>query len=82
MKLDYTVPGQVLINMVDYIKSMVDGFPEQYLKGSVSSPWNENLFRVRANCPKLDKGEQSSSIRQLRKAYLLVNAQDRTSVRR
>jgi hypothetical protein len=28
MKLQYDVPGQVLIDMIDYVKNMLDGFPK------------------------------------------------------
>jgi hypothetical protein len=46
MKLDYSVPGQVSIDMSDYVQSMIDGFPYKQLKGVVASPWNEHLFKV------------------------------------
>ena len=38
MKLDYTVPKQVSINMTDYVKSMVENFPQEELlgKGTIS----------------------------------------------
>ena len=54
MTLDYSVPGQVSINMIDYVKSMIANFPEEYLQGSkVASPWNENLFKVDDKSPAL-----------------------------
>ena len=47
MALDYSVPGQVSINISHYVKKMVKEFPQENLKGaSVASLWNENLFRV------------------------------------
>ena len=47
MTLDYSVPGQVSINMSHYVKKMVKEFPQENLKGaSVASPWNGNLFKV------------------------------------
>ena len=47
MTLDYSVPGQVSIDMSHYVKKMVKEFPQESLKGaSVASPWNENLFTV------------------------------------
>ena len=56
MKLDYTVPGQVSIDMVDYMKSMVNDFPQEELKGAkVASPWNENLYKVHEFSPALSK---------------------------
>jgi hypothetical protein len=42
MMLDYSTPGQVKIDMSDYIKAMVDEFPEE-LPGKTQCPWNENL---------------------------------------
>ena len=55
MKLDCSVSGQVSIDMVDYIKSMVSNFPEEDLQGSkVASPWNESLFKVDEKSPKLE----------------------------
>jgi len=56
MKLDYSVPGQVSINMVDYVESMLSSFPQSELAGAkVASPWNENLFKVNEKSPKLSK---------------------------
>ena len=47
MTLDYSVPGQVSIDMSHYVKKMVKEFPQENLKGaSVASLWNENLFKV------------------------------------
>ena len=47
MTLDYSVPGQVSIDMSHYVEKMVKELPRENLKGmSVASPWNENLFKV------------------------------------
>ena len=54
MKLDYSVQDQASMDMVDYVKSMVEGFPKEHLQGKVASPWNENLFKVQEKSPKLD----------------------------
>ena len=54
MMLDYSVKGQVLIGMVDYIKSMEKSFPQDDLKGAkVASPGNDNLFKVNDGSPNL-----------------------------
>ena len=54
MMLDYSVKGQVLISMVDYIKLMVKSFPQDDLKGAkVALPWNDNLFKVNNSSPNL-----------------------------
>ena len=56
MTLNYSVPGQVSINMSHYVKKMVKEFPEENLKGaSVASPWNENLFKVQHDSVPLEK---------------------------
>ena len=57
MKLDCLVQGQVSIDMVDYAKSMVEGFPKEHLQGNIASPWNENLFKVHKKSPKLDTAQ-------------------------
>ena len=41
MTVNYSVPGQVSINMSHHVKKMVKEFPQENLKGaSVASPWN------------------------------------------
>jgi hypothetical protein len=58
MKLDFTVPGQVTVDMIDYVKSMVENFPQGCLEGSaVASPWNENLFKPNESSTDLTKEE-------------------------
>ena len=57
MKLDYSVQAQVLMDMVDCVKSMVKGFLKEHLQGKVASPWNENLFKVNEKSPKLDTAQ-------------------------
>ena len=47
MTLDYSVPGQVSINMSHYVEKMVKEFPQENLKGaSVASLQNENLLKL------------------------------------
>jgi Reverse transcriptase (RNA-dependent DNA polymerase) len=56
MKLDYSVKRQVTIDMVDYVKKMIKEFPDKDLKCvKVTSPWNENLFKVNETSPLLSK---------------------------
>ena len=56
MPLDYSVPGQVSINMSHYVEKMVNEFPQENLNGtSVASPWNENLFKVQHDSAPLEK---------------------------
>ena len=55
MTLNYSVPGQVLINMSHYVEKMVKEVPQENLKGaSVASVWNENLFKVQHDSVPLD----------------------------
>ena len=52
MTLDYSVSGQLSINMSHYVKKMVKEFPQENLKGaSVVSRWNENVSRYNDNIP-------------------------------
>ena len=56
MTLDYSVPGQVSIDMSHYVEKMVKEFPQKNLKGaSVASPWNENLFKVQHDSVPLER---------------------------
>ena len=56
MTLDYSVSGQVSIDMSHYVKKMVKEFPQENLKGaSVASPWNENLFKMQHDSAPLEK---------------------------
>ena len=60
MVLDYSVKGQVSIDMSRYVKSMVESFPKEGLKGGTGkTPWNDDLFRVDDTSPRLppDKAE-------------------------
>jgi hypothetical protein len=45
MKLDYSTPGVLTVDMIEYIESMITEFPYE-LKGSVHVPWSDKLFKV------------------------------------
>jgi hypothetical protein len=45
MKLDYSTPGVLKVDMREYISSMLDEFPYK-LQGNVQVPWSEKLFKV------------------------------------
>jgi hypothetical protein len=47
MDQDYSVPGEVKVTMVDYLKRVITEFPEVITGGAVS-PAAERLFTVRA----------------------------------
>ena len=54
--LDYSVLGQVSIDMSHYVKKVVIEFPHENLKGtSVASLWNESLFKVQHEHVPLEK---------------------------
>ena len=55
MTLDYSEPGQVKIDMTEYVKSMVNDFPEEIETKTVNCPWSENLFKVDPKSPRLNK---------------------------
>jgi hypothetical protein len=54
MTLDYNIPGAVQIDMVDYVKNMVEDFPEELSAKGAQYPWNEQLFKVDKKSPKLN----------------------------
>jgi hypothetical protein len=47
MDLDYSVPGEVKITMVDYLKRVITEFPE-VISGGATSPAADRLFTVRS----------------------------------
>jgi hypothetical protein len=53
MKLDYGQEKIITISIVDYVKAMVNDFPEGTSKSKY--PWNENLFKVDDQTPLLSK---------------------------
>ena len=56
MILDYSVDGQVSIDMTRYVDSMVSNFPTECLQGAkVPTPWTESLFRVNEKSPPLNE---------------------------
>ena len=53
MLLDFSVPGEVKVDMTDYVQDMIDEFPIE-LTGKAQTPANEKLFQVGV-AKKLDK---------------------------
>jgi hypothetical protein len=53
MKLDYSTPGVLKVDMTEYISSMLAEFPYK-LQGEVHVPWTEKLFKVDETSKKLD----------------------------
>ena len=59
MTLDYSTPGQVSVDMSDYVAKMVYEYSQEDLTGSsATSPWNEHLFKVDPKSQQLDKMER------------------------
>ena len=55
MNFDFLVKGKVTINMVDYIKDMVDDFSVNFMENDTTTlPVMENIFKV-DNSKDLDK---------------------------
>jgi len=54
MTLDYTSPGVLKIDMTEYVKSMIEEFPQK-VQGRNATPWTENLFKVDANAKQLEQ---------------------------
>ena len=55
MVLDFTVEGEVKINMTDYVKGMIEDFPEELSSMRVTSAAMENLFKVNEKVRKLSQ---------------------------
>jgi hypothetical protein len=53
MKLDFTAPGKLKVDMTDYVDNMVKEFPEELSPSNY--PWNDNLFEVDKKDSKLSK---------------------------
>jgi hypothetical protein len=58
MKLDYWEEGKLKVNIIDYVKGMVEDFLEQ-VEESVC-PWNDNLFKVDKKSPKFSKEKRET----------------------
>ena len=52
MNFDFSINGSIKIDMTDYVKDMLEEYPEN-LKGKSKTPANEKLFRVDENSTEL-----------------------------
>ena len=60
MTMDFSERGQVTIDMTAYVKSMIENLSVDLSKmKKVASPWNDNLFKVSQNSPKLNEQRAS-----------------------
>jgi hypothetical protein len=55
MILDYSTPGAVKVDMVDYVKGMIEEFPEELDDQKANHPWNEKLFKIDNTAKDLSK---------------------------
>ena len=54
INLDYSMPGEVKLDMVNYVTNMVKEFPMEYSKTKIATPANNKLFNINPNSKKLD----------------------------
>jgi hypothetical protein len=59
MKLDFTLPEKLKVEMVDYFDNMVKYFTEEFIKSI--HPWNDNLFKVDTKDTNLPKENRNYS---------------------
>ncbi len=53
MKLDYSTPNALKVDMREYLGTILTDFPDK-LQGEVHVPWTEKLFKVGETSPKID----------------------------
>lgn len=58
MKLDFNEKGKLKVNMIDYVKGMIEEFPDK-IENSLY-PWNDNLFKVDDKATKLSKEKRET----------------------
>ena len=54
MKLDYSIPEKLRVDMQDYIKELITTFPEK-LSENIICPWKTRLFNINDETKSLDK---------------------------
>ena len=69
MTLDFTNPGEVKIDMRDYVKKMVRDFPEELDHGDVVNPATSKLFQVSPQSKQLAKQKVKYFTHSLRKGF-------------
>jgi hypothetical protein len=61
MTLDFNVPGEVVVSMEEYVKSVLHNLPEK-LRGKAVTPAANHLFTTNPNPVTLDAGEASTFV--------------------
>jgi hypothetical protein len=54
IKIDFTTQGKVIMSMNDYVSQLLDETPDELLKGPVTSPAGNHLFKVNPRSEPLD----------------------------
>ena len=78
MMFDFSEKGKVKIDMIDYVKSMVEDFPTK-IKGSDKTPAANDLF-TKGNSKLLSKEKKEVFHTFVAKALLCVNELDLISI--
>jgi len=81
MALDYTTPGILKIDMTEYVKSMVEEFPQQ-VQGRNATPWTENLFKVDASSKQLGQERKENFHTFVMKGISCANEEEQISSKR
>jgi len=81
MTLDYTTPGILKIDMTEYVKSMVEEFPQQ-VQGRNATPWTENLFKVDASSKQLGQERKENFHTFVMKGISCANEEEQISSKR
>ncbi len=61
MLLDYSKPGSVKFDMGDYVKKIIEEFPENIVSAA-RTPAGEHLFKVNNQTPKLSEKKAEESV--------------------
>jgi hypothetical protein len=56
MKLDFTTSNKLKVDMSEYVKNMIQDFPEDIAISNY--PWNENFFKVDDKTNKLSQAKR------------------------
>ncbi len=59
MTLDFSKPGELTVDMVDYTKTVIAGMPDE-MKGKAKTPAGSHLFTVNDNPVLLDNGRKET----------------------
>ena len=61
MTLDYSIKGKLKVDMKQYIKDIVETYPENLSK-KIDCPWNTRLFNINDESQSLDKDKRETFV--------------------